>query len=114
MTMRSGTVFFSDRPAGRISETESGYEFRYFPEYIALPQAQAVSFSFPLRAEAWTSSSFFPFFDGLIPEGWLLDIGVKNWKIDPADRMGLLLAFCADCVGAVGVRTDPDEGKPDA
>jgi serine/threonine-protein kinase HipA len=112
--MRSGTVYYSDRPAGRIRETDSGYEFRYFAEYLALPDATAISFSFPLGTEAWTSQSFFPFFDGLIPEGWLLDIGVKNWKIDPRDRMGLLLAFCADCVGAVGVRADPAEGQADA
>ena len=45
----------------------------------------------------------FPFFDGLIPEGWLLDIAEKNWKLNPRDRMGLLLACCKDCIGAVSV-----------
>jgi hypothetical protein len=43
------------------------------------------------------------FFDGLIPEGWLLEIAEKTWKIDPRDRMGLLLACCRDCIGAAGV-----------
>ncbi len=104
--MRSGTVYYRDVPAGRISETDEGYEFRYFNEWLSRPDATAVSFTLPLRAEPFTSSSFFPFFDGLIPEGWLLDIGTKNWKLDPRDRMGLLLAFCADCVGAVGARPD--------
>jgi serine/threonine-protein kinase HipA len=46
----------------------------------------------------------FPFFDGLIPEGWLLDIAEKNWKIDSRDRMGLLLACCKDCIGDVSVQ----------
>lgn len=27
------------------------------------------------------------FFDGLIPEGWLLDIAIDNWKLDRRDRM---------------------------
>jgi serine/threonine-protein kinase HipA len=45
----------------------------------------------------------FPFFDGLIPEGWLLNIAEKNWKLRPRDRMGLLLACCKDCIGAVSV-----------
>ena len=45
----------------------------------------------------------FPFFDGLIPEGWLLDIAETNWKINQRDRMGLLLAFCKDCIGAVSI-----------
>jgi serine/threonine-protein kinase HipA len=112
--MRSGTVFFADVQAGRIRETDSGYEFVYLPEYLSLPHAQAISFSFPLRQEAWISPSFFPFFDGLIPEGWLLDIGTKNWKLDPRDRMGLLLAFCSDCIGAVGVRVDSSSEGSDA
>ena len=45
----------------------------------------------------------FSFFDGLIPEGWLLDIAEKSWKIDTRDRMSLLLACCKDCIGAVSV-----------
>ena len=46
----------------------------------------------------------FPFFDGLIPEGWLLEIAVDSWKLDQNDRMGLLLACCRDCIGAASVR----------
>ena len=45
----------------------------------------------------------FPFFDGLIPEGWLLNIAEKNWKLKPRDRMGLLMACCLDCIGAVSI-----------
>jgi serine/threonine-protein kinase HipA len=39
----------------------------------------------------------------MIPEGWLLDIAEHTWKLDPRDRMGLLLACCRDCIGAVSV-----------
>ena len=46
----------------------------------------------------------FPFFDGLIPEGWLLDVAEENWKLDRRDRMGLLLACCRDCIGAVSIK----------
>ena len=53
--------------------------------------------------EPYWDKVLFPFFDGLIPEGWLLDIAEKNWKIDVRDRMSLLLACCKDCIGAVGV-----------
>jgi len=48
----------------------------------------------------------FPFFDGLIPEGWLLNIAEMNWKINHKDRMGLLLTCCQDCIGAVSVRNN--------
>lgn len=45
----------------------------------------------------------FPVFDGLIPEGWLLDIASSSWKIDPRDRMSLLIACCKDCIGNISV-----------
>jgi serine/threonine-protein kinase HipA len=57
----------------------------------------------PLQQKAFHNSILFPFFDGLIPEGWLLDIAESNWKLNPRDRMGLLLACCKDCIGAVSV-----------
>jgi serine/threonine-protein kinase HipA len=62
-----------------------------------------VSLSLPLREEPYEDKRLFPFFDGLIPEGWLLDIAESTWKLNPRDRMGLLLACCRDCIGAVGV-----------
>lgn len=101
--LRKGIVFFKDKKAGVISETEAGYEFVYDKEFLENPGAHAVSLTLPLRKEAYFSKMFFPFFDGLIPEGWLLEITVKSWKLDPRDRMGILLAACRDCIGAVSV-----------
>jgi len=46
----------------------------------------------------------FPFFDGLIPEGWLLEVVEDTWKVNPKDRMGLLLVSCRDTIGNVSVR----------
>jgi serine/threonine-protein kinase HipA len=57
----------------------------------------------PLSNNVYKSSFLFPFFDGLIPEGWLLDIAEKNWKLNLKDRMGILLVCCKDCIGAVSV-----------
>lgn len=51
----------------------------------------------------------FPFFDGLVPEGWLLDIAEKNWKLSARDRMGLLLKTCRDCIGAVSIEPMEEE-----
>ena len=47
-----------------------------------------------------------PFFDGLIPEGWLLDIVTHNWKISQSDRFGVLLVACKDPIGNVSVRSE--------
>ncbi|RYZ35971.1 MAG: phosphatidylinositol kinase [Sphingobacteriales bacterium] len=100
---RSGTVYYKNMQAGRIWQDDNGYHFQYDPAYLHMPFSQPVSLTLPLTANAYCSKILFPFFDGLIPEGWLLDITVKNWKTDPNDRMGLLLTACRDCIGAVSV-----------
>ena len=101
--MRKAEVLLHDRAAGILEELEHGYRFTYRPDYLAHPQAVPVSLSLPLRPEPFEDKRLFPFFDGLIPEGWLLDIAEGTWKLDPRDRMGLLLACCRDCIGAAGV-----------
>ncbi len=49
--------------------------------------------------------------DGLIPEGWLLNIAETNWKIDRKDRMSLLLALCNDCIGDVKIIEEIDDNR---
>ncbi len=90
--------------AGELLETDSGYTFQYSGDYLACKEAVSISLTMPLGAEPFHSKTMFPFFDGLIPEGWLLDIVHKTWKLDPRDRMGLLLVCCGDCIGAVSVK----------
>jgi len=105
---RAGTVLYGGMQAGRIVEDEHGYHFRYDENYLKNPRARPVSLTLPLRVEEFSGKTMLPFFDGLIPEGWLLDIAQKNWKLDPKDRMGLLLACCKDCIGAVSVIPEPE------
>ena len=105
-SFRTAYVYVNDAFAGMLAETDEGYSFSYDKDYLAGDPASPVSLTLPLRAEAYTSSTLFPFFDGLIPEGWLLNIVSKNWKIDTADRFGLLLAACRDTIGNVSVRED--------
>ncbi len=101
---RKGKVFYDNRFCGIIEETETGYRFNYDLNYVNDSDPKAVSKTLPLSERAYTSNTMFPFFDGLIPEGWLLDIAQKHWKINERDRMGLLLACCKDCIGAVSVQ----------
>ena len=101
--MKQGNVYFKNILAGTIREDEDGFTFQYDPEYLRCDDAQPVSLTLPLREEPYVSQVMFPFFDGLIPEGWLLDVATKSWKINERDRMGLLLACCNDCIGAVSV-----------
>ncbi len=100
---RSGKVLFYGKIIGKISETDDGFEFRYTPEYSQNPDNKAISFLFPVQEMPFKQKQLFAFFDGLIPEGWLLDIAINNWKLNQRDRMGLLLATCQDCIGAVSI-----------
>lgn len=101
--MRRAQIRMFGQTAGHLTETDEGYTFVYAADYAANPENLPISCLLPLRTEPYHDKRLFPFFDGLIPEGWLLDIAEKTWKLDPRDRMGLLLATCRDCIGAVSV-----------
>lgn len=101
--MRRAKVLYRDVLAGYLIEDENGYTFSYDTNYLVSKEAEPVSLTLPLTDKPYQSNVMFPFFDGLIPEGWLLDITTKNWKLNPNDRMGLLMTCCKDCIGAIGV-----------
>ncbi len=104
--MRKAKVFYQNTLAGILRETESGYEFEYDENYLTSQHAQPVSLTLPLQKEPFSQRTMFAFFDGLIPEGWLLNIATETWKLNPRDRMGLLLVCCKDCIGAVSIKED--------
>jgi serine/threonine-protein kinase HipA len=101
--MRKAEVYLYDHLAGFLTEDENGYTFIYDSAYARTENAEPVSLTLPLSEKPYSNKVLFPFFDGLIPEGWLLEIAEKNWKLDARDRMGLLLACCRDCIGAVSI-----------
>jgi serine/threonine-protein kinase HipA len=100
---KQGKVFYKDREAGIVWQDENGYGFRYDAAYLDGESPFPVSLTLPLREEPYTSNTMIPFFDGLIPEGWLLELTIKNWKVQRDDRMEILLIACKDCIGAVSV-----------
>ena len=101
--MKRGKVYIKDVFCGIITESEEGYTFEYDKAYLNMDGATALSPTMPLTDETYVKEMMFPVFDGLIPEGWLLDIAQSSGKIDARDRMSLLLACCKDCIGDIGV-----------
>ncbi|RCW24660.1 HipA N-terminal domain-containing protein [Marinilabilia salmonicolor] len=102
--MRQAKVYYQDDLAGILVETDDGeYEFTYDKEYLKSFPERFLTFTMPVSEKKYRSNRLFPFFEGLIPEGWLLEIASKNWKINRNDRMGLLMACCRNCIGAVSV-----------
>ncbi len=101
--MRQAEVYYKNHLAGFITENDEGYTFRYDDNYLNEEDSKPISLTLPLKNQPYESKILFPFFDGLIPEGWLLNIAVSNWKINQRDRFGLLLTLCKDCIGCVSV-----------
>ncbi len=98
---RRAKVMFGEQYAGLIEETDGGYRFTYDPDY--LKHGRPLSLSLPLASESYISKKLFPFFRGLLPEGWYREIAGRTLKIDEEDEFGLLTGTCKDCIGAVWI-----------
>lgn len=101
--MKTALIQYKGKDAGILKETDEGYEFQYNEGYLSDAASKPVSLTLPLTDKPFKSSVLFPFFDGLIPEGWLLDVALRNTDISELDRFSLLLLCCKDCIGAVSV-----------
>lgn len=110
--MRQAKIFYDSIFCGVLTETNDGdFTFQYQEDYVKNYPNQFITFTMPVTNKIYKDNRLFPFFEGLIPEGWLLDIASKNWKINKNDRMGLLLACCHNCIGAVSVEPIEDDNE---
>ena len=100
---RVARICLDGMPVGRLEETSAGTRFTYDATYVTQPRAQPLALTLPLRRESFEAAGLLPFFENLLPEGWLLELSTAKLKIAKDDAFGLLLATCADCVGAVEI-----------
>ena len=96
-------IMYRDQLAGYLEKYDEGYRFTYEKEYLTGNKPRPVSLTLPLSEYAYTSRVLFSFFDGLIPEGWLLNIARQEWHLKGTDRFELLITLCRDTIGAVTV-----------
>lgn len=110
MSTRRGIVCLDGRRAGVITESESRSHtaFAYDAGYLSTPDAGPVSLTLPLDQGPWTTMGLHPFFAGLLPEGWLRLLAEAKLRVSENDQFGLLLATCADCIGAVEIVEERD------
>lgn len=100
--MRKARVYVDNIEAGLLIENkaDSSYSFKYNEDY----QGSPVSLTLPLEQRVYYFSSFPPFFDGLLPEGYQLEGLLKTGKIDRNDMFSQLMAVGGDMVGNVTVK----------
>lgn len=107
--MKKGQVFVNDSHAGYILKENEEYVFYYVDEYLSIDKVTPVSLTLPLSNKEYRSETLFPFFDGLLPEGFLLDVAIRVLNITYEDRLDLLLSVCKDVIGNVSIKDVSDE-----
>lgn len=100
-------VYFCDRFAGILEETEEGYRFTYSDGYRT--NGAPIGYGFPVSEPMYEFTHFPPLFDNLVSEGWMRRTQSLNQKISEDDRFGLLMHNGADLVGAITVKRMNDE-----
>lgn len=78
--MKQAEIFMYNKLAGMLTEDENGFTFQYNSDYLNSEDSEAISLTMPLKSESYKDKVLFPFIDGLIPEGWLLDIAERSWN----------------------------------
>jgi serine/threonine-protein kinase HipA len=97
-------VYYNNIKAGILLRKEKTYEFEYDAEYLNDASARPISLTMPLNEKKFVSERLFPFFDNLLPEGFLLEVTVSKLKIDKNDKFRLLMNVGGDMPGAVTVK----------
>lgn len=98
----TATVYLRGVETGILQRHEDGFSFSYSIDWIR-SGGTAIALTLPLTQIPYESSTLFPFFDNLIPEGWLLSYVQQIHRVDKSDRFSLLMITGRFPIGAVSV-----------
>jgi HipA-like protein len=103
---RKAEVYVNETLAGILEKVNQQlYVFRYEDSYYNNPKCSAVSLTMPKKQQEYQSKFLFPFFYGLLSEGYNKELQCRLLQIDPNDHFSHLLAIAhTDTIGAVMVR----------
>ena len=98
--MRKALIRVNNINAGILEKLDNDqYTFIYFPDYQGAP----VSLTLPLKRKTYEFHQFPPFFEGLLPEGSMLEALLRKYKLDKNDYFSQLVKVGQDVVGAVTI-----------
>ena len=99
--MKKAQIFVGGHFAGILEALADGkYRFTYTEGYQDAP----VSLTMPIKQSVYTYDQFPPFFEGLLPEGVMLQALLRKYKLDQYDYLSQLITVGNDLVGAVTVK----------
>lgn len=99
--MKKAKVFVDGQFAGELQELERGKHYRFI--YLESYKGPSVSLEMPTHQRVYDFNRFPPFFEGLLPEGIMLEGLLRQTKLDRDDLMGQLTAVGKDLVGNVTI-----------
>ena len=100
--MRTAKIVVNNIEAGGFEELDNGhYKITYHEHYTYAP----ISLTMPLIKRVYEFEQFPSFFEGLLPEGIMLDGLLRKYKLDKSDFFGQLVQVGHDLVGAVTVES---------
>lgn len=102
--MRRARIFVNGTAAG-ILEESNDHQFRF--TYDSHYQGAPVSLTMPTKRVCYEFNKFPAFFEGLLPEGAMLEALLRTHKLDKKDYFGQLLQVGHDVVGAVTIEALP-------
>jgi serine/threonine-protein kinase HipA len=98
--MNKALVLVNSMEAGILEKlADDSYKFTYNANYDGAP----VSLTMPLNKSVYEFNKFPPFFEGLLPEGNMLQALLRKCKLDKEDYLGQLIKVGHDVVGAITV-----------
>ncbi|MDR3624489.1 MAG: HipA N-terminal domain-containing protein [Chlamydiales bacterium] len=99
--MKKANVFVNGCLAGELLEIQRNKNYRFI--YSQGFQGPSVSLTMPVIHSIYEFDRFPPFFEGLLPEGAMLEGLLRYTKIDRNDFMSQIIAVGKDLVGNVTV-----------
>ena len=103
--MKTGYVYYDNKYCGTITQDDNNvFIFEYDDNWFNDMNNKPISLTMPKNQKRYESNILFPFFDGLIPEGYLLEIALKKYNLNLNDRMSLLLKTCDNPIGIISVK----------
>jgi serine/threonine-protein kinase HipA len=94
--------------AGTLEQRPNGYRFAYEPDYKGPP----VFLGIPVAQGSREWDAFPPPFDGLLPEGQLLEQLLVTRKLDRSDKWGQLAAVGGDLTGFLSALPEDSSSPP--
>ena len=99
--MEALNVYLNGRKAGRLVDDNGEMSFSYLGEYLESKGREPLSYSVPLRGEAFGHAEIEPFLSNLLPDDIVRTRIAEILQIPRENTFALLRAIGGDCAGAV-------------